>query len=212
MFRRLSPHLCLGLLSLAPFAPARAAQETNLVEILRAAIAPPRETPPATNKLQTLAAGDVLQLTVYQEDDLNLPRAVIAKDGRISHPLLGAIPVAGRTLEEAQKHVHDILEKDYLVHPRVSLTVLEYAKYRITILREVAQPGIYEVARTEPKTLTEAIGLAGGPTPLGNMSKVTVQRVIGGQKKEYRLDAGTKEGRAFMILPDDVIEVPRKGR
>jgi polysaccharide export outer membrane protein len=212
MLRRTFGCLCLGLLATGWLAPTRAAEETNLVEILRAAMAPPNETTPTTNTVQTLTPGDILQLTVYQEDDLNLPRAVIAKDGTISHPLLDAIPVADKTLEQAQSLIHDILQKDYLVNPRVSLTLVAYAKYRVTVIKEVVRPDAYEVPRNKTLTLMEAITLAGGPTRLGNMSKVTVQRVAGAQKKELKLDAETKEGKEFVIQPDDVIEVPPKGR
>jgi polysaccharide export outer membrane protein len=192
-------------------ASARAAEPTNLVDLLRAAMAPPDETAQNTNKVQTLAPGDILQLTVYQEDDLNLPRAVIAKDGTLSHPLLGAIAGGGLTLEQAQTLIHEILQKDYLVNPRVSLTVLAYAKYRITVLKEVVRPDTYEVSRNDTLTLMQAIARAGGPTRLGNMSKVTVQRVVGGQKKELKLDAETKEGKEFVIQPEDVVEVPPRG-
>ncbi len=212
MLRRTFSCLCLGLLAIVWLAPARAAEQTNLVEMLRAAMAPPGESAQSTNQVQTLAPGDTLQLAVYQEDDLNLPRAVIAKDGTISHPLLAAIAVGGLTLEQAQTLIHEILQKDYLVNPRVSLTVLAYAKYRITILKEVVRPDTYEVSRNDTLTLMQAIALAGGPTRLGNMSKVTVQRVVGGEKKELKLDAETKEGKAFVIQADDVVEVPPKGR
>jgi polysaccharide export outer membrane protein len=212
MLRRTFGCLCLGLLATGWLAPARAAEQTNLVDRLRAAMAPPEERAQNTNQVQTLTSGDILQLTVYQEDDLNLPRAVIAKDGTISHPLLGSIAVGGKTLEQAQTFIHDLLQKDYLVNPRVSLTVLAYAKYRITIIGEVVRPDTYEVSRNDTLTLMQAIARAGGPTRLGNMSKVTVQRVVGDQKKELKLDAETKGGKAFVIQTDDVIEVPAKGR
>ena len=213
MFTRLLSYLCLASLATIPSPPVRAAeQKTNLVDVLRQFMAPTNETPQTTSTVLTLAAGDILKLTVYQEDDLNLPRAVVAQDGTISHALLGSIPVAGKTLEEAQALVHEILQKDYLVNPRASLTVLEYAKFRITILKEVVRPETYDVPRNDTLTLIRAIGLAGGPTRLGNMSKVTVQRVVGGQKKEFKLDAESAEGEAFVIQADDVIEVPPKGR
>jgi polysaccharide export outer membrane protein len=212
MFWRTFCWLCLGsMLGLAP-GPAQAAEQTNLVEILRAAMAAADGAAPATNQALTLASGDVLQLVVYQEEDLNLPHAVITRDGTISHPLLGALPVAGKSLEQAQAFIHDLLEKDYLVNPRVSLTIAEYAKYRLTLIKEVVRPSTYEVPRNKTMTLMEAIALAGGPSRQGNMSKVTIQRIVRGEKKELKLDAESKEGQAFVVEPDDVIEVPPKAR
>jgi polysaccharide export outer membrane protein len=212
MHRQIFRVLCLSFL--IPLGPSlgRAAEPTNLVDILRAAMAPAGDAAPVTNQVLTLTAGDVLQLTVYQEDDLSLPRAVISRDGTLAHPLLGPVAVGGKTLEQAQSHVRDLLEADYLVNPRVSLTVLEYAKYRLTIIMEVVRPDTYEVPRTQTLTLLQAIALAGGPTRQGNLSKVTVRRGADAQKKEFRLDAETKEGREFVVRPDDVIEVPARGR
>jgi len=212
MFRRTFGYLCFGLLATMSLPSVRAAEQTNLVEILRAIMAPPHEKALNTNKVQTLAPGDTLQLTVYQEDDLSLSRAVIAEDGTISHPLLGAIAVGGLTLERAQALIHEILQKDYLVNPRVSLTVLGYAKHRITVIKEVVRPATYEVSRSDTQTLMQAISLAGGPTRLADLSKVIVRRVANGGKQELKVDAETKEGKAFVIQADDVIEVPPKGR
>ena len=213
MFTRLLSYLCLASLATIPSPPVRAAeQKTNLVDVLRQFMAPTNETPQTTSKALTLAAGDILKLTVYQEDDLNLPRAVVAQDGTISHALLGSIPVAGKTLEEAQALIHEILQKDYLVNPRVSLTVLGYAKHRITVIREVVRPATYEVSRSDTLTVMQAISLAGGPTRLADLSKVIVRRVANSEKQELKVDAETKEGKAFVIQADDVIEVPPKGR
>jgi len=208
MFRRTFSYVGLGLLATVWLASARAADQTNLVEILRAAMAPSNETAPTTNKVQTLAPGDILQLTVYQEDDLNLPRAIIATDGTVAHPLLGALAVGGKTLEEAQALIHDVLEKDYLVNPRVTLT----ANYRITVIKEVVRADTYEVSRNVTLTLMDAVARAGGPTRDADMSRVTVRRVVNGEKKELKVDAETKEGKAFVIQANDVIEVPSRGR
>ena len=208
MFRRTFGFWYLGLLATVWLASARAADQTNLVEILRAAMAPSNETAPTTNKVQTLAPGDILQLTVYQEDDLNLPRAIIATDGTVAHPLLGALAVGGKTLEEAQALIHDVLQKDYLVNPRVTLT----ANYRITVIKEVVRADTYEVSRDRTLTLMDAVARAGGPTRDADMSKVTVRRVVNGEKKELKVDAETKEGKAFVIQANDVIEVPSRGR
>ena len=208
MLRRTFGYLSLGLLATVWVASARAAEQTNLVEILRAAMAPPDDTTRITNKVQTLAPGDILQLTVYQEDDLNLPRAIIATDGTVAHPLLGALAVGGKTLEEAQALLHDFLEKDYLVNPRVTLT----ANYRITVIKEVVRADTYEVSRNVTLTLMDAVARAGGPTRDADMSRVTVRRVVNGEKKELKVDAETKEGKAFVIQANDVIEVPAKGR
>ena len=208
MFRRTFGCLYVGLVATVWLASVRAAEQIDPVDILHRFMAPTNETTQTSNKVQILAPGDILQVTVYQEDDLNLPHAVIAKDGTISHPLLGPLAVGGKTLEEARTSIQEVLQEDYLVNPRVSLT----AKYRITVIKEVVRPDTYEVSRADTLTLMQAIALAGGPTRLADTSKVTVQRVVNGEKKELKVDAETKEGKAFVIQANDVIEVPPKGR
>jgi len=208
MFRRTFGYWSLGLLATVWLASARAAEQTNLVNILRAAMALPDETTRTTNQVQTLAPGDLVELTVYQEDDLNLSDAVIAADGTVSHPLLGPLAVGGKTLEEARAFIHDVLLKDYLVNPQVTLT----ASYRIIVIKEVVRPETYKVSRNVTLTLMDAVARAGGPTRDADMSRVTVRRVVNAEKKELKVDAETPAGKAFRIQANDVIEVPPKGR
>jgi polysaccharide export outer membrane protein len=165
----------------------------------------------ATNVLTT---GDVVELRVYQEDDLNLPRAVITRDGTITHPLLGPLEIAGKTIEQAREMIRDILAKDYLVTPRVSLTIVEYARRSFTILGHVVRPGPYDIPRNESPGLLQAIAIAGGYTRLGSPSRVTVQRIVNGEKQIYKLDAEAlakdRNAKPFPVLPGDIIEVGEK--
>ncbi len=185
---------------------------TDLVERLRTVIAVPAKDTPKdsgkeTNLDHILVEGDVMQLQVYQEEDLNLPRATITKDGTVSHPLLGLIKIGGKTLEQAQQTIFELLKADYLVDPRVILTIVQYAKFRFTVVGQVNRPGTYESPSNETLTMVQAVALAGGPTRLGSLSKIKVQRVVEGVKKEIKLDLNKKEDKTLPVLDDDVIEV-----
>ena len=165
------------------------------------------------NKVHLLVPDDLIEIKVYQQPDLET-RARIALDGTITMPLLGAIRVSGKSVEDARAMIHDLLAKDYLVKPQVSVTVVEYAKHLFTILGEVQRPGTYEIPAGEPFSLLQAIALAGGYTRIGSPGKVTVQRIENGQKKVYNLDAGSmaKDERVkpFEVLPNDAIIVGEK--
>ena len=165
----------------------------------------------ATNVLEP---GDAIELRIYQEDDLNLPRVVIGRDGIIAHPLLGPLEVGGKTVERAREMIRDILAKDYLVDPRVTLTIVEYARRSFTILGHVVRPGSYDVPRNESIDLPRAIAIAGGYTRLGSPSRITVQRVVNGEKQVLKPDADAmvkdKNAKPFPILPGDIIEVGEK--
>ena len=206
---RVANMVVILLASLTLVLPAVAQQPTpNTTAGLKKPVA---DSQVATNVLEP---GDAIELRIYQEDDLNLPRVVIGQDGTIAHPLLGSLEVGGKTIERARDMIRDILAKDYLVDPRVTLTIVEYARRSFTILGHVVRPGSYDVPRNESIDLPRAIAIAGGYTRLGSPSRITVQRVVNGEKQVLKPDADAmvkdKNAKPFPILPGDIIEVGEK--
>jgi protein involved in polysaccharide export with SLBB domain len=65
-------------------------------------------------------AGDVLKVTVYGEPDLS-GEFIIGPDGKIALPLIGAVPVAGQTLEMIPLTIAAAYRDGYLVDPKVSV-------------------------------------------------------------------------------------------
>jgi len=167
----------------------------------------------ATSPQYILRQGDVVQVRVYQEEDLTSVSR-IGKDGAITMPLLGSVKVVSNSLEKATIIIRDLLAKDYLVDPQVTLNVTEFAKRRYTVLGQVMRPGTYDMPADEPVSLLQAVATAGGYTRIGNPRKITVQRTVGTENRVIRLDAEamavSKEGKPFEILPDDVIVVAEK--
>lgn len=160
-----------------------------------------------------LRPGDVVQIKVYQEDDLtSLSR--IGKDGAITMPLLGSVKVANQTVDQAATLIRTLLAREYLVNPQVTLNVSEFAKRRFTVLGQVQRPGTYDMPADESVSLLQAIATAGGYTRIGNPRKVTVQRTEGTENKVLHFDAEAmaqdKRQKSFEIQPDDVIVVGEK--
>ena len=166
-----------------------------------------------TSPQYVLRQGDVVQVKVYQEDDLtSISR--IGKDGAIAMPLLGSVVVVSNTLEKATVIIHDLLAKDYLVNPQVTLNVNEFAKRRFTVLGQVQHPGTYDMPADDSVTLLQAIATAGGYTRIGNARRITIQRSVGKENQLLKLDAEAmakdKNNQPCEILPDDVIVVGEK--
>ncbi len=165
---------------------------------------------PTAQWKKVLGSNDLVQVKVYQEDDLET-RAVIDKDGMIRLPLLGLVRVGQKTPEEATAMIRDLYERDYLVNPQVSLTVLEPAKLRFTVLGQVQKPGTYEFPVNEPVNLLQGLAMAGGYTRLGSPSKVTLQRLQNGQRVVIPLDAEQmskdKTAKPLELMPEDIITV-----
>lgn len=159
-----------------------------------------------------LLPGDVVQVKVYQEDDL-ASTSRIGPDGAISMPLLGSVRVAGATINQATATITSLLAKDYLVSPQVTLNVTEFAKRRFTVLGQVQRPGTYELPPQESVNLLQAIAAAGGFTRIGNPHRITVQRMVGSENQKITLDSeamSKKKEPPFLIRPDDVIAVGEK--
>jgi len=109
-----------------------------------------------------LGEGDLLNITVYDNEDLNTVARVSA-GGAISFPLVGEISVEGLTVRQTEEKITSLLLKGhYLLDPHVSVFIQEYRSNKVTILGEVAKPGLYELSGNV--TLIEMISRAGGLT------------------------------------------------
>jgi len=174
---------------------------------------PVTSTPASAPQTYILSPSDVVQVKVYQEDDLE-SRLRIARDGTTSFPLIGVIKLGGKTVEQASNLIRDELAKDFLVNPQVTLTVIEYAKRRFTVLGQVQRPGAYEIPNEESVTLLQAIAMAGGYTRLANKANITVTRSVNGKKATFSLDVNHATNdlktEPFAILPEDTITVPER--
>lgn len=168
----------------------------------------PEQAGPRANYV--LAPNDLVGIKVFQEDDLET-KVRISKDGTITFPLVGVVRIGGKSPQEAAKAIRDMLAKGYLINPQVTVSVLEYTKYRLTVLGQVQKPGSYDFPDRERLTLLEAIGMAGGYTRIADPGKVVVKRVLNGQESVFRVNAKTMASRAnssaFEVLPGDVITV-----
>lgn len=169
--------------------------------------------PSAAQSSYVLCASDVVQVKVYQEDDLE-SKLRISRDGTTTFPLIGVINLGGKTVEQAAALIRDELAKDYLVNPQVTVTVLEYAKRRFTVLGQVQKPGSYEIPNEESVSLLEAIAMGGGYTRLANRANILVTRTVAGRKTALTLDvnhaAHDPNTPAFVIQPDDIITVSER--
>ncbi|MER8537674.1 polysaccharide export protein [Mesorhizobium sp. M1005] len=125
---------------------------------------------------QPLSPNDVLEVNVFQVDNLNRTVQVDA-GGQISLPLIGTINAAGKTVRQLEQEVETAYGAKYLQSPDVTIFVKESIGQRITVDGEVNRAGIYPVSSNS--SLLDAIALAGNFSPIGDANKVFVYRNIG---------------------------------
>jgi polysaccharide export outer membrane protein len=119
-----------------------------------------------------LAAGDVITIRVFGEDDLSREKIRLSDAGTIPYPVLGEVRARGLTIGEIEKSITSGLNGRYLVNPRVSITIEEYRPFYINGM--VERPGGYPF---QPGlTVLKASSLAGGFKERASFSKITIIR------------------------------------
>jgi len=158
-----------------------------------------------------LGANDVLQLIVPQRPEFASEAGYrVSPAGAILLPIVGAVPVAGQSLEEARATIEAALAQ-YVREPAVGLSVIEYGARRVYALGEVVQPGAIVLDRN--LTALEVLALAQGLKEGARRDHVALLRRHGPEEVEvYFFDAETPGPDAMVQMrPDDVLFVPRSG-
>jgi len=120
--------------------------------------------PKANNaKVQDYKVGgyDVMNIKVYEEDDLTRENLPVSADGYISMPLIGRVKVGGLSPAEIEKLIsRKLVEGQYILDAHVSVTVGEYRSKQFMVLGSVNSPGTYPLQYREK--VLDAISRAGG--------------------------------------------------
>jgi len=143
-----------------------------------------------------LGSGDRIQIQVFDEPDLSM-EVRLSDAGTISYPFLGEVRVSGNTVSQLETQIVGGLKGDYLVDPKVNVSVVEYRPFYIN--GEVEDPGGYPY---QPGlTLRKAIALAGGFSERASKSKINVlsEGAIDGRQRQIGMDV--------MLNPGDIVTV-----
>jgi len=120
---------------------------------------------------------DVLQVAIFQVPDLT--RTVrVDEAGFVSLPLVGQVPVRGKTMLQAQEDIAARYGKSYLQSPQVSLSLVKSSQ-RVTVSGAVRGPTVLTL--DTPLTLSMAIAQSGGINDLANSERIHIARITGEQ-------------------------------
>lgn len=152
--------------------------------------------------------GDVLQISVYQEDDMD-KTVQVASDGSIAYPLIGNLAVAGLTPKEVEEKMVKLLGEDYLVNPQVNVFVKEYVK--IFVMGQVKKPGSFELK--PGLTVLGAIAMAEGLTDIAAPDQTKIIRDRNGKKEAINVPVGSllkggDRSKDVPLEPNDTVMVP----
>ncbi len=117
----------------------------------------------------------------------SLQTYLVDNSGNINFPVIGKVAVQGLTKEEIQDLLAEKI-KPYLSATENPIVTVKMASYRVTVLGEVARPGVIPVT-TEKMSILEALAQAGDLTIYGRRDNVILLREDAtGQKHHVRLN------------------------
>jgi polysaccharide biosynthesis/export protein len=125
-----------------------------------------------------LRSNDIIRLDVYEEPDLS-GAVRILKTGHVSFPLIGSIEISGLTVNAAATKIRELYAKDYLVDPKLTLTIQEYSTDYIWVIGAVAQAGQIAIPLSGNIDLASAIATAGGILQTADANRILLVRESG---------------------------------
>jgi polysaccharide export outer membrane protein len=159
----------------------------------------------------SLTTGDLVRVTVYDHADLTTETRVNEK-GAILFPLLGEVPVSGKSASEASGRIAKALTAGgFILNPQVNLVVLEFKGQEISVLGQVNRPGKFPLQKAS--RLTDVLAMAGGVTPNGADALVLLTNRDGKfERREIDLLAlfGGADELNVAIANDDILYVARE--
>lgn len=160
-------------------------------------------------ELYALQPGDVLQISVWKEE--NLVRDVIVRpDGYISFPLTGEIEAAGHSVPSIRQQITEKLTK-YIPDPVVTVSVSQLSGNLVYVIGKVNRPGHFPILRNVD--VMQALSMAGGTSTYAALNKIKILRRDNGKLRAFDFEYGDIEkGRNLeqniILQAGDVVVVP----
>ena len=138
-------------------------------------------------------------------------RYTVDRDGNIDFPVLGAVPVAGRTLKQIKEQIaNSIREKGYIREPVVMVTL---DNFTVTVVGKTNN----RVLPVEGNSinLLQVIAATGDLSPQSDITDVMVVRTENGVRRSYSVNLQSKdlfESPVFYLKQQDVVYIKPRGR
>jgi protein involved in polysaccharide export with SLBB domain len=144
-----------------------------------------------------LAPGDVIQIRVFGEPDLSFDEIRLDDSGSFSYPFIGQVGALGMTAGGLERKLRAGLDGDYLINPRVSVSVVAYRDFFVN--GEVRNPGGYP---WQPGlTMRQAVSMAGGLTERASQRRMSIIRAQDSERQPEPVNMDSP------VNPGDIIEI-----
>ena len=122
-----------------------------------------------------VGTGDLLEVSVFEVEELSRIRLRVPGRGVIALPLIGQIQAAGRTTAELEGEIRGRLQRKFMHDPQVSVFLQEHNSQRISVIGAVRKGGVFNLNR--PLRLADALALAEGITEEADRFVYVTRRV-----------------------------------
>lgn len=109
-----------------------------------------------------LGPGDLIEIVVFEVPELSNLKVRVPRPGVVALPLIGQVPVSGKTPAELEADLRGRLGRSYMYDPHVTVFVHERRSQRISVIGAVRKGGVFELSGR--LRLADALALAEGLT------------------------------------------------
>ncbi len=157
-----------------------------------------------------IGPGDLAHVQVFDTPDLD-ETARVNDAGELPLLLGGNVKVASLTPAAAARAIEGrLLEAHLMLHPRVLVTIEQYATQNVSVMGQVVKPGAYAIGT--PRPVLDVLTLAGGLTDLANRH-VIIERHANGEQLSYFVSNDPHDvfEHNVLVYPGDRVLVPKTG-
>ena len=165
--------------------------------------------PPVSTDGYKLRPGDMLQISVWKETDLQSD-VLIRPDGGITFALAGEVQAAGHTVAELTSMLETRIRK-FIPDAVVTVSVKAAGGNRVYVIGKVNRPGDFPLIG--PIDVMQALTLAGGATPFADTNSIRILRREGDRQISIAfhygdIERGRKLDQNILLKNGDTVVVP----
>lgn len=168
------------------------------------------EAQEASGDSYAVQPGDVLEISVWREEDLQR-EVLVRPDGRFSFPLAGDIAATGKSVDELRQEIASRLQR-FIPDLVVTVTVVQINGNKVYVIGQVNNPGEFIV---NPRVdVMQALSMAGGTTAFAALNDIVIlRRGRNGQQRSiafaYKdVERGRSLEQNILLESGDVVVVP----
>ena len=157
--------------------------------------------------------GDLIEISVFEVEELSKLRLRIPARGIISVPLIGHIQAASRTATELEEEIRTRLEQKFMHNPQVAVFVHEHNSQRVTVMGAVRHGGVITLNRQ--LRLADALASAEGLADDADPVVYVIRHVPAGTLNQLQAKAAAVNGAAAVsaagapaAAPSDAAALP----